>query len=89
MAQAFKNIFEQLRKAWGSPIVPRRRADEASGQTISPKTMANYDSEGAGPEGAFRVGGQVVYPAESFFNWLEARAKPVERRPKIAPELLR
>lgn len=78
----------KLRQAWPHPIVARRLCDKASGQTISPKTLANMDSAGAGPEGAFKIGGQVVYPAESFFNWLEARARPVERKLKKKPEEL-
>jgi hypothetical protein len=88
MAQIVKVYFDQLRQAWSSPIVPRKLAGEASGRTVSPKSLANMDCAGEGPEGAFKIGGAMVYPAESFFDWLEARARPVERKKKQIPDEL-
>lgn len=88
MDQEIKVYFDQLRKAWNSPIVPRKLSGEASGRTISPKSLANLDCAGEGPEGAFKVGGGTVYPADNFFDWLEARARPVERKRRSVPEIL-
>ena len=89
MKDSYQDYIEQLKEKWPYPIVARKLSGEASGKTISPKTMANFDCAGEGPEGAFRMGGQTVYPAESFFAWLANRARPIERKARrIPPELL-
>jgi hypothetical protein len=46
------------------------------------------DSNGQGPVGAFRIGGKVIYPADSFLRWVEARTKPIQRKPRRVPDEL-
>ena len=50
--------------------VPRCRVVEASGGIISPKTMANLSAKGDQPSGTRRVRGKIVYPVDSFVDWL-------------------
>jgi len=51
--------------------VPRCEAAKASGGLVSAKTLANLScSTGDVPECEFRIRGRVVYPVESFCEWL-------------------
>ena len=43
---------------------------------ISPKTLANLDSLGRGPQGKFLINGKVAYPRDEFFRWLANRSNP-------------
>lgn len=55
------------------PIIPRIRVGELTGGAIAPQTLANLDSQGRGPAGAFLLGRKLCYPREEFLSWLEAR----------------
>lgn len=55
------------------PIVPRTRVGELTGGAIAPQTLANLDSQGRGPAGAFLLGRKLCYRREEFVAWLEAR----------------
>ncbi len=50
--------------------IPRCRVVEASGGIVSPKTMANLSGKGEEPSGTRRVRGKIVYPVDSFVDWL-------------------
>ena len=63
---------------WDSAIVARSEVKRFSGGLLSGKTLANLDSQGTGPRGAFKVGAKTVYPAESLVEFLETRARPVK-----------
>jgi hypothetical protein len=67
-------LISHLRTAWPSPIVSRTDAARASGGLVARKTLANEDSRGTGPDGLALLGGRAVYPADSFFAWLESWA---------------
>jgi len=56
------------------PTIARSKVSEYFGGAISSKTLANLDSLGQGPEGAFKVGRNVVYPTESLLEWLQQRS---------------
>jgi len=79
---------ESIKARYPFEIVARTKVRELTGGAVSEKTMANLDNSGAGPSGAFRVGGKVVYPIDSFIAWLEARSRPVEKRTKKTPDVL-
>jgi hypothetical protein len=55
---------------WPSSVVARSEVKKFSGGGISPKTLANADSAGTGPEGLFFIGRKACYPASSLVNWL-------------------
>jgi hypothetical protein len=62
---------------WPSAIVARAEVRKFSGGTLSGKYVANLDSAGEGPPGAFRIGGKVVYPVDKLAEWIESRARPL------------
>lgn len=65
---SFINLTKDL-----PPTIARSKVSTYFGGAISSKTMANLDSLGRGPEGAFKVGRTVVYPTESLLEWLQQR----------------
>lgn len=69
------DIYNEMAEKWSSPIVARAEAKRFTGGGISPKTLANADSKGIGPEGRFFVGRRVCYPVASFIKWLRQNAK--------------
>jgi len=73
---------EEMLRNWNRPFVVRDRVDlhAATGGAVHPRTMANLDCLGKGPDGRFRVGRKVLYPADKFFAWFAARAKPCIKR---------
>ncbi len=63
-----------LRSKWPSPFVARTAVKDFSGGLLNEKSLANMDSQGAGPEGRFRVGRKIVYPVDSLIKWMESRS---------------
>jgi hypothetical protein len=68
-------IIQQLEQDWESPFVLRGQAGEASRGAVSPKFLANSDSQGTGPSGRFKFARKVAYPKAQFFQWLKAQVK--------------
>ena len=68
-----KSIFQKMADKWPSEIVSRDAVDRFSGDLLNPRTMANQDSLGKGPEGRFKIGRKVAYPVQSLVEWLEKR----------------
>lgn len=62
--------FRKLLLSKLPPAIARKNVERQLGGIITPKTLANADSLGDGPLGAFQVGRSVVYPTESLVNWL-------------------
>ncbi len=58
--------LKELASRWPSPFVARTEIRNFSGGLISEKYIANLDSQGAGPEGRFKIGRKVGYPVISF-----------------------
>lgn len=61
-----------LATKWRSGLVARKDVGIFTGGLISPKTQANLDSLGQGPE-RIRIGRQVAYPVDAYVKWLESR----------------
>ncbi len=55
------------------PVIARREVREKLGGIISPKTLANLDSQGLGPDGKHRIGNRVFYDTSKLLAWLDAR----------------
>ena len=66
--------LEDLRSKWPSTLVPRERIYEFSGGLINPRTMANLDSRGEGPD-RMRIGKKVAYPLDSLIEWMKNKIK--------------
>jgi hypothetical protein len=67
--------LSSLEEKWPSAFVAREVSKEFTGGLVSPKSLANLDSQGEGPAGAIRCGRKVIYPVKSFIEWLEKRSK--------------
>lgn len=66
--------LSSMAEHWGSGVVAREKIEEFTGGVIKPKTLANLDSEGKGPNGAIRIGRKILYPVTEVIAWLETRA---------------
>lgn len=62
--------FRQLLLNKLPPVVARKDVERQLGGLVTMKTLANADSSGKGPLGAYVVGRSVVYPAESLVRWI-------------------
>jgi hypothetical protein len=69
-----KELRDMARK-WPSTVVARGQVKDFTGGALSGKTVANFDSQGTGPAGRFKLGRSTVYPLDSLVSWLETRAK--------------
>jgi len=65
--------LNELAKSWKAPIVARSEVSKFSGGLLHPRTLANLDCLGLGPE-SIRIGGRVCYPTGALVEWLKARA---------------
>ena len=73
MSQIFllpEEEFRQLLLAKLPPVIARKDVERQLGGIITTKTLANADSSGTGPMGAFQVGRTIVYPTGSLVGWL-------------------
>jgi hypothetical protein len=68
-----EEIIKKAADKWPSSVVARSEVKTFSGGLVSAGTMANHDSQGNGPEGAFCVGRKKCYPVESLCDWLIER----------------
>jgi hypothetical protein len=72
-------IFARMAERWGSDVVSRGEVGRFTGGTLSPRTLANYDSAGRGCP-RYRCGRKVVYRVSDFVAWLEKRTQAVPPR---------
>lgn len=71
--EAAVKVVREAGKKWPSTIVARTQVPQFTGGAYSDRTMANRDSDGDGPSGAFKIGRNVVYPVDSLCDWLISR----------------
>jgi len=57
------------------PIFSRQTASKAIGGLLAPRTLANLDSLGQGPE-RVQLGRRVGYERDNFVAWLLERTNP-------------
>lgn len=55
------------------PFIARKDVSNILGGTISPKTLANADSLGIGPEIKTQCGRTVVYETGSLLKWMNSK----------------
>jgi hypothetical protein len=75
-----EKIIKLIKKAgekWPTTFVARQQVSKFTGGVYTIQTMANLDGMGEGPDGAFRIGRQVVYPVDNLCDWLISRAKEI------------
>ena len=68
-------LFANLAEKWPSTYVARGEVGKFSGGILHPRSMANLDCLGKGPEGRIHIGKKkVAYPVQSLIRWMEKRA---------------
>ncbi|PSH02666.1 MAG: hypothetical protein CXZ00_16260 [Acidobacteria bacterium] len=70
-----RDVFDELAAKWESTIVARKVFDKFSGGAVSPKQLANLDSDGEGPSERIMVGKHVCYPVTAAVAFLRSRSK--------------
>ena len=66
------DVFQKMVDEWPSAIIARTEVGRYSGGLLNPKTMANLDSLGQGPEKVV-VGRKVAYATKAMAEWLRGR----------------
>ena len=69
------DVFNKMAARWPSSIVARAEVKNFTGGGISPKTIANADSEGKGPTTRLVIGRRVCYPVSDLIDWLRKNAR--------------
>lgn len=72
-----------LADKWPSEVVAREEVGRFTGGILAPKSMANLDSLGLGPE-AIRIGKKVAYRTSTLIAWLEDRSSIKEVSDRFA-----
>ena len=70
-----QDVFDRLAQGWGSTLVARHEVARFSGGVLHPRTMANVDSLGLGPDGMIRIGKKVAYDKALLVEWMRGRSK--------------
>lgn len=68
------DIFDRMVESWPAPVVARSEVARFSGGLLHPRTLANADSLGTGPE-RITFGRKVAYPTRSLADWMRSRDK--------------
>jgi len=76
MPNDYEAVIEKLSESWAPPVVARSSISEFTGGALQPGTLANFDSKGIGPDGAFLMAGKIVYPKHELVRWLKDRSSP-------------
>nr|WP_320193583.1 hypothetical protein [uncultured Desulfobacter sp.] len=58
--------------------IPRTKIGEATGGVFHPRTTSNWDSQGCGIEGRFKIGRLTVYPVKGVVEALKARTSVID-----------
>lgn len=74
------DVIKRAADKWPTSFVARSKTKEFTGGVYSSGYLANCDSEGSGPEGAFKIRRQVCYPVDKFCEWLVARLAAQDHR---------
>ena len=52
------------------PVIARKDVERFLGGIVTRKTLANADAKGEGPQDAYAVGRNVIYPRESLLEYV-------------------
>ena len=56
-----------------STYISRDKVETFTGGAVRARNLANLDSLGQGPRGAFKLGRRQCYPVEALVEWLVSR----------------
>ena len=68
--QSAVKVIQSAGEKWPTTFVSRAQVPCFTSGAIAAGTIANLDSMGHGPAGAFRIGRKVCYPVDSLVEWL-------------------
>lgn len=71
-------LMVRMVEKWPSSIVARAAVSEITGGVYTRGSMANFDSQGSGPDAPFVVGKQVAYDTWAFAHWLYQKSRLLE-----------
>lgn len=79
--------FNKMADAWPAPIVARHNVDKFSGGLLHPRTLANLDCLGQGPEKII-LGSRIYYDKHDLVAWMSKRfaAKVISEQRKKFPK---
>ena len=72
-----KPDFKSMAEKWPSSHVSREKVSQFTGGILNPRTLANIDCKGEGPE-RIRIGRKIAYKVEDLCDWLSERASHVD-----------
>jgi len=67
------DIFDKMKDHWPSAAVAQTSVGDFTGGLINPRTLANLNSLGQGPNGKYRLGRTVFYDIDFFVVWMRDR----------------
>ena len=68
-------LVEKMKRSWPSPFVARLEVGRFSGGLLHPRTMANLDAKGEGPQKITLGTRNVAYERDSLIDWMMLRMK--------------
>ena len=68
--------FQSFKENWKAPVVSRSQVGEFSGGLLHPRSLANLDCLGEGPE-RIRFGKKIAYPTDALVEWMKVRFSEV------------
>ena len=66
-------VIQESAASFPTKFIARSQVKTFTGGVYSSGYLANHDSLGTGPKGAFKIGRQVCYPTSSLCDWLVQR----------------
>ncbi|GAB6194610.1 hypothetical protein [Desulfocastanea catecholica] len=73
LRQSAVKVIQESAANYPTKFIARSEVKRFTGGVYSSGYLANHDSLGTGPKGAFKIGRQVCYPTDSLCDWLIAR----------------
>ena len=71
--EAATSVIKQAAAICKTTFIARDMIGGFTGGALSPRYLANLDSQGVGPKGAFKLGRRQCYPIDSLVAWLISR----------------
>ena len=78
-----EEMINRMVEAWKSEVIARQQVGEFTGGLITPKTQANLDSLGLGPE-RFSFGRNQGYDKRAYAKWFKNRILESQKKRTMA-----
>jgi len=81
-----KETLQAMADKWPHSIVARTQIGEFTGGLLTPKTMANLDSQKKGPARQVRCGRKVGYLVSDLMDWIAGRTEIISEREAVVAQ---